>query len=443
MEFAKAIGGVERLFLRRIILIILLIFTCFRLAEGQAEHTIPAFVRIGLAEGQSSLTLILPAGTAAGTAQGTIWRVETATTLICTMGSDGSIVSGIFSYGPGPVRFDAPGGFLAWGLRRYRGDLVIKRGIKGLSLINEVSVEDYLRGVLPAEISPEWPPAALMAMAMAARTFTIDHLGVHQGEGYDLCSSVHCQVYAGVNLEAGTTNSAVIATEGKVMTYQGRAIAAFYHAASGGHTEDVNAVWGTAPQKYLSGVPDPNEKSPYSQWETILTWPDLQDSVEKKYPQLGRLLSMSILERAGSGRIKTIELTGSLGRIKLGGETFRFLLGLRSSLVDLAVEYGLTPNLNPQDLAGAPIMQTLAPTAEAPWFGIFDAEWNLTPVRLIIEGRGWGHGVGMSQWGAKSLAEQGYTWDMILKYYYQGIEIEDWRSPRASPTVPAPGDAAG
>jgi len=190
-------------------------------------------------------------------------------------------------------------------------------------------------------------------------------------------------------------------------------------------------------------VPDPNEKSPYSQWETILTWPDLQDSVGKKYPQLGRLLSMSILERAGSGRIKTIELTGSLGRIKLGGETFRFLLGLRSSLVDLAVEYGLTPNLNPQDLAGAPIMQTLAPTAEAPWFGIFDAEWNLTPVRLIIEGRGWGHGVGMSQWGAKSLAEQGYTWDMILKYYYQGIEIEDWRPPRASPTVPAPGDAAG
>ena len=111
-------------------------------------------------------------------------------------------------------------------------------------------------------------------------------------------------------------------------------------------------------------------------------------------------------------------------------------------MFDLQTEYGPVPVPSPDQLVDTPIYYTLAPTAAALWYGVLGEDWQLVPVKLVFTGRGWGHGVGLSQWGAKALAELGYTYVMILKYYYQGTEVEDWRPPQALPPGQVNGEVA-
>ena len=244
-------------------------------------------------------------------------------------------------------------------------------------------------------------------------------------------------------LKSPPTDAAVAATEGQVITYNGRLISAYYHAASGGHTEDVESVWtGAAPLAYLRGVPDPAEASPYEQWHVELDWGAAELAVTTRYPETGRLLAVNVLSKTAAGRAIQVELVGERGTVKINGETARGLFSLQSALFDLQTEYGPVPVASPEQIGNSPIYYTLAPTAAALWYGVLDKDWQFLPVKLIFTGRGWGHGVGLSQWGAKSLAEMGYTYVMILKYYYQGTEVEDWRPTQALPPGQGPGEAA-
>ncbi|MGQ9779304.1 MAG: SpoIID/LytB domain-containing protein [Bacillota bacterium] len=404
-----------------------------------SPRPLPERVLIGLATARPSLLLNLPAGTIISAPEGPRWQVETQTDLTLAGRADGHLVADETDLGPGPLRFAGPD-LLGWNGRVYRGEFIVVWRPEGLTLINEVGFEDYLRGVVAAEVNPAWPMEALKAQAVAARTFTLARLGSHSREGFNLCASVHCQLYLGAGVERPTTDAAVMETAGQVITFQGRLISAYYHAASGGHTEDVEAVWpASTPFAYLRGVPDPAEVSPYDEWRVELDWSAVQAAVAAKYPGVGRLVSLEVLRRTSAGRVLELELVGDRGRVKINGQEARSLLGLRSALFSLEVERGPVPRLRGEDFACLPVHPTPAPTILACSAVILSAEeWEILPVRLSIVGRGWGHGVGLSQWGAKGLAEQGYTYIDILKYYYQGTEVEDWRPLQALP--PAPGD---
>ncbi len=144
----------------------------------------------------------------------------------------------------------------AVGSRRYRGTFWVALTSAGLHLINQIPLESYLRGVVPAEMGPHSFPEleALKAQAVAARTYAVAHLGDHDPEGYDLCDTPACQVYRGADAEHPLTNRAVTETEGVVATYQGRPIDAMYTSTCGGHTEDAALLFPDRAQPYLVGV---------------------------------------------------------------------------------------------------------------------------------------------------------------------------------------------
>ena len=166
-------------------------------------------------------------------------------------GEGGATVSGarvrLVPLDPDPVRV---------GSKLVRGEFEIRPGVEGVAVIDVVNLEEYLRGVVPAEMGPRAFPTleALKAQAVAARTYAIDHLGDHAGDGYDLCDSQSCQVYEGVMAEQPLTDRAVAETAGEIVTYQGRPIDAMYHSTCAGHTEDGGAVFPFRAAPYLKGV---------------------------------------------------------------------------------------------------------------------------------------------------------------------------------------------
>lgn len=421
------------------------------IAVGSASRAgagvpLPETVAVGLAAAQPNLTLRLPAGTVLSIPTGAAWQYEAECTLTCTVGPDGGVVAGATNYGRGPLRLTSANGLLGWGARLYRGALIVAATSRGLTLVNEIRLEDYLRGVVPVEVSADWPLEVLKAQAVAARTFAAGRLGYHRRDGYDLCATTDCQVYAGASAEKPATDQAVSATAGQVLVFGGRLASANYHSASGGHTEDVESVWPTAtPVAYLRGVPDPAESSPYGRWRVEYDWASVEAAVAAKYPDLGRVLAIDVLSRTEAGRAAQVELTGEKGRKRITGEALRTLFSppLRSSLCELSTEYAPVPISRAEALAGASVPHVFAPSAASLWYPIQDEDWILAPVRLIVNGRGWGHGVGMSQWGAKSLAELGYTYTMILEYYYGGAKVEDRRPPQSAPPTPTNGEVAG
>jgi stage II sporulation protein D len=149
------------------------------------------------------------------------------------------------------------------GDKAVRGELELRPGLRGVLVINVINLEQYLRGVVPAEMGPRAFPnlEALKAQAVAARTYAVAHLGDHAAEGYDLCDSQACQVYEGASTEQPLTDRAVLETAGEIMTWQGRPIDAMYHSTCGGHTEDAAALFPDRAQPYLKGVPCQGERT--------------------------------------------------------------------------------------------------------------------------------------------------------------------------------------
>lgn len=334
----------------------------------------------------------------------------------------------------GPIQILAGNTFLTWNNQNYRQELQVVLINRKLTLLNRLPLEEYLRGVVPKEVPAQWPLAALKAQAIAARTYTVATLGRHKANGFDLCPSTHCHVYGGASAETPTTDQAVAETAGKVITYQGKIIKAIYHSTSGGYTEDPATVWGYS-EAYLKPVPDWDHSSPYFTWYRSWEWADLQAAVARTYPQVGRLERVLPTAMAQNGRVLQVTIYGDRGVVILSGEQFRFFANLPSSNMQLGMIYGPDPLItlwwlenkpfpeafmNNRELPGAPVEVITPPwELEDPWAWLQDK----IPLRLIFRGKGWGHRIGFSQWGAKGMAEAGYNEEQILKYYYQGVSI--------------------
>jgi stage II sporulation protein D len=226
--------------------------------------------------------------------------------------------------------------------RRYAGVLqIIPKGGSTILPVNVLPMEDYLKGVVPAEMPPYWGVEALKAQAIAGRTFAINKLG-HGGD-FDLRASESDQAYSGLTDQRAESNAAVDGTRGQVLTYQGQLITAFYMASDGGHTESSEyrfVTWNHGPQLrshlgYLTGVTDPFDRAP--SWQvgpfsasgaaTILR--DNGDDIGD------RLLGIDVLQKDASGRLVGVRLRGSSRSVEVSGPTLRFLFGLPDSLVDI------------------------------------------------------------------------------------------------------------
>lgn len=282
-------------------------------------------------------------------------------------------------------------GLLALNNHVYRGDFLIKRADiqnnninldqinTSFNVINYLDLEDYLLSVVPSEMPSLWPLEALKAQAIAARSYALANLGKHASAGYDLKDNTEDQVYLGVKSEADSTNAAVSYTKGLVMKYNGKPICAYFHSCSGGSTEKAENVW-HSPVPYLKSVIDFNQEAPLYNWTKNYSIFQTESGLPK---DIGYIFSITILAKAPSGRATYILINGSNGSRIISGEAARKYFNLPST------NFNVTP----------------------------------TETAYVFAGKGFGHGLGLSQWGAKSLAKYGYNAAQILCYYYDGISI--------------------
>lgn len=358
--------------------------------EAQPAKQAPD-LRVGLASGRASVT-ITPAGGKA-TAQ-----TESSKTITLAANDAAAIrwQAGAFLVGREKLRGEvltirpSGAGELALDGRRYRGALELRHKSGGLTAVNIVPVDDYLRSVVPEEMPTDWPAEALKAQSVAARSFSLASRGRHAGEGYDLCTTTHCQLYTGIAAEKTASTAAVRATRGEVLTYGGKPIEALFHTDSGGMTENSEDVWGSH-VPYLRAVRDAQIKT--LPWTKTISRADLERKLAAKGHHIGKVRSIALSplaigraakDRTASGRVKIMTVKGTKGTATLSGTTWRSLLGLKSTL--------------------------------------FDAK--LTKDVVTFTGYGSGHGLGISQWGAKRLAETGKSYADILHHYYTGTTLQ-------------------
>lgn len=334
--------------------------------------------------------------------------------------------------------------------RWYRGDIEIyptANQKRRITVVNTLPLEQYLYGVIAKEISPDWPIEAVKAQAVAARTYALTNFKKHLEDGYDVCATSDCQVYGGKDSESPRVLRAVDETRGLIIAYQGKPINAYYSSSSGGYTENSENVWGTY-LPYIRAVADQDQASPYFKWEKTLTIQELDNLVAKAGYKIGSIqaIALSVLakppmtqpDRGISGRVKYLRLIGTTGSIQLTGEKFRNMVTLNSTLFDIKIVSPIQKNIQftITDTAGQQENKSVEinlPPSEGTVSVIDKA--NLRRITdnkneiVIITGAGWGHGLGLSQWGAKAMAEKAANGDAeyfkeILKHYYQGVEIK-------------------
>jgi stage II sporulation protein D len=269
----------------------------------------------------------------------------------------------------------------------YRGNLKLVVTDQGrLNTVNLVDIEEYLYGVVPREMPPNWPEEALKAQAVVSRTFARYQMDANAAREYDISASTASQVYGGFAAETERTRRAVDATRGRILTFNGRPALTYFHANSGGMTEDARHVWRVAIPYLQSLSDDYSARAPGTAWTTFLSFDQIRDAMSRNGRMVGRISDIETAAHSPSGRAVRMKITHSSGTTVVGGNEFR-------TITD--------PTL---------IKSTL-----------FKAERNSQGIRF--EGRGSGHGVGLSQWGARIMAEGGSPFREILLHYYRGLEL--------------------
>lgn len=399
---------------------------------------IPELLAVGLLEGQAALNLgvtgpavVLGDGSTAVQAR----LGSEASRLTCHRAGNKVMWEAAGQSGfAGSVRLQPidPAHRVTEGASEFRGEFLVipSPNQPGLTLINAVDLESYLRGVVPWEIGrhDEEKLAALQAQAVAARTYTVSHLGARQSRGFDVFASVMDQVYRGSADEDQLCNEAVEETRGLILTHDGEPIDAYYSACCGGTSSLIEEVWPYAPEAYLRSRSDSAGKnSPpfcsdyrYYNWREIWTAASLEEILQKTLPEYlaymtegdrpgwsgpvftaahpgadpqrpGALQDIVITDYTTSGRVARLDVTCAAGTYHVRGDRTRWVLKPASG--------------NPAILRSA----------------MFEVELTRRQGRLAevaARGRGYGHGIGLCQSGALAMAEQGYSFRQILSHYY-------------------------
>ena len=317
----------------------------------------------------------MQAGAAGGFASGTYsWTVTANGSGLSLNGQD---------YGADTLYLPpVPGSVVEIAGRSYRGGLLLRATKGGVSAVNVLDLEDYLRGVVPAEMPSSWPLEALKSQAVVARTYAAAR--IDPAAYYDLCATDSCQVYGGLSRETASTDAAISATRAQVVSYAGAAAQTYFSSDSGGYTASSLEAWGQG-LPYLNARPDSFSQGSNSRWTFSLPLSRVAEIAGRYGVRVGALSSLNIVGVSPSGRATAVVLSGAAGSRTLSGADaggFVRSLGAKSSRVNFS---GRDP--------------------------------------LIVSGAGAGHGVGLSQWGAAGMAGQGWNYLQIMGFYYAGASI--------------------
>lgn len=285
-----------------------------------------------------------------------------------------------------------PNGVVWIGNRWYRGRVYLVPTGKGLTAVNYVDLEQYLFSVLGSEMSGNWPQEALKAQAVAARSYALHERQNGRSGIFDLGDTQGWQVYNGIQSESTGTQTAVMATAGQVLAHNKQIINAVFHSSAGGCTENVEDVWVQA-LPYLRSVKNNYDQgSPVNEWSRSFT-----------AAEIGNRFGVGSLQRLeptrmtrSCGRVQEIRVVGDRGSKVVKGNEFREALGLRSTFFTIANQFQPVASKEgqKQSLSG-----------------------------VVFNGRGFGHGLGMSQWGAYNMARRGYNYQQILQQYYLNTSV--------------------
>jgi stage II sporulation protein D len=270
--------------------------------------------------------------------------------------------------------------------RRFRGEIHFIRKDEHLSVINYIELEDYIKGILYHEVSHYWPQEALRAQAIVCRTFALYQMDKNSRKEYDVTNDIYSQVYGGKTSERYRTNQAVQETKGLVLNYKGEIFPTYYHATCAGATEDASLVWDTDIPPLRGVVCNFCKGSPHYKWHAVLSQEELKEKLAGAGFKINSINNILAEDKSKSGRILNLKIIGLPEDIQLPAKDFREIVG---------------PN----------VIKSTNFKAD-----VIDRD-------IIFDGLGWGHGIGLCQWGAYFMAKQGYTYREILQYYYPGSSI--------------------
>ena len=312
--------------------------------------------------------------------------------------------------------------------RGYRGRLQVLVGSSSLQAVNHVPLEAYLPSVVASEMPASWPQAALRAQAVAARTYALRQR--KPAAAFDVSATVSSQVYKGVEAETPSTRQAVVSTRGQVLMFGPGLANTVFHSSAGGSTENSGDLW-SQQLPYLVSVPDFDQHSPVHAWQLRLE----PEQLQKAFGEIGGAQRIDVLATTGSGRVRQARVTGPAGTLVLTGAQLRSRLGLKSTMVRfevLAPQLAALPTSLPTSLPALPPLMPRAADQSGlaePAISPDQVPVQLPPPSLLAIGRGFGHGVGMSQWGAQGMANRGQSYEQILHHYYRGTELRPYVSP--------------
>lgn len=468
-------------------------YDSFQAAQSAAvgvDHGFPAwvsgtyYVRAGAyatrAEAEAAQSGYGAGASVTGTSSYGVTVTKTKTTTILFQFDNGE--GGIFAVSPGA---GGEKGAKTWFKgNKYAGNFLYERiGGGNLTVVNRVSMDDYVKGLVPYEMSSSWPAEALKAQAVCARSFVVSAGTKHGNYHFDVCNTTCCQVYQGCNRATADSDAAVDATSGIYAWYGGEIAKTFYYASNGGATESCQNVW-TATLPYLTGKADPYEADIANSvngyyWTKTFTPSQLTALLRNRGYNCGNIVDLTVSQFTNSGNVYSITFTDDAGKTFVFSKAnARSILGVKSMHFTISggsssatpptpsvpeepttpgnqyyVDNASTslPNLDGVwaiggdgktetlsvpisvlTLDGVETLQTTVPTtpiaASNPEGTTTATAATAAPVTaaagtFVVSGAGNGHNVGMSQWGAYAMAKRGYSYEQILNFYYTGIDL--------------------
>ncbi len=289
------------------------------------------------------------------------------------------------------IKPNSPEEFIEINGRRFKGGLqVIKRNNGALSVINHLRLEDYVKGISVREISHYWPMETLKAETVVFRTFALYRAEQFKNKEWDVTDDVFSQVYGGVEAERYRITEAVDKTKGEILQYDGKVLPAFYHSTCGGATEDASVLW-DIDLPPLKGVACGFCKdSPHFSWKTTVSKEKIRQLWEKNGQRIKKINEVVIAGRNKSSRVINLDIVTDQKDIEIPAKDFRNMIG--------------------PDIIKSTNFKIIA-----------------SSLGLTFEGLGWGHGVGMDQWGAYGMAQQRYNYKQILSFYYPSSVLSKYQ----------------
>lgn len=342
----------------------------------------------------------------------------------------------------GNLAFVSDSGVVSVEGEKYRGGIELVPTVQNtFTVINFVNINDYIASVVGKEMSPSWHIEALKAQAVCARSYTLSTFSKHSSLGFNLCATQDCQVYKGIGGESEKTIQAAQDTKDEILTYNGNVASTLYSSSNGGSTAYSKNVWGND-VPYLTAKEDIHEnplETTYSPWQVTFTNEEIKSKLAQNGIDIGDVYDMKVTGADEFGRTYKVTVYGTKGNYDLINDKTRTFLGLRSQKYSITTSETNTAKLyaigslstallnsysciSSQGTKAAPAQIGVQTASGVKSYATKNA--SVAAGSYLLEGSGWGHGLGMSQWGAKAMADKGYLYTDILDFYYTGTTLE-------------------